>query len=854
MAKMNTFIKKPPQKEELSEAPQVEELLKNLEFHNAIQTLSNRILEAETPAEIIVSIKEDIRNLFNIHSLTIYLIDKPNKEIFTMETQGNEIRQIRFPLDFNTFAGYVAQKKKLLYIADAYNERDLRKVHERLSFDPTLDRKTGVLTGQIIATPIMFEGIVLGVMEIMNKKGGTKIEDYHQIYLDEIAGVLAKAFDNHLNFQQLAQKVKSKFDYLLKKGFISEAQVEKALRESRHQGQPIESLLLEKYGVGKEDLGQALAEHYHCRFVAYDPAYPIPSDLLIGLDYSTLETLRFVPIEIADGKIRIIVDDPSDMMRRKKIEGLLETGAITFDVAFASDINDFIHLFFEGDGNSRKKISESLFENLPAHDEDVSPLLVESPEVTMLAENQEDSEESSVQQETGHGAFSSDRDPEPYTAEDEPIETTLPPDDESPVQDNASIQTSKETERVTAPFITVDASAAQLAGRLIQDAFGRRATDLHFEPDAQTHNVNLRIRVDGQCVASQTLSTSDYEAVIGQLKMMANLSDTSKPAVHSARLRMMRPSGDEIQMRIVIVPTAGGREDAVVHFSSRLAAMRLENIGMTESPYLSLTKVLEHPRGMVLITGPTGSGVTTTLHACLNRINSPGKIIWTLEQPLEILQPGLRQVSVDSVKGLAFSSALRTILSADPDIIGVGDLPDSDTALLGSQAALDGRLFLGAMSTVSFVETIEKLTDMGLTRLLLSDVLLAVVSERLIRTLCPRCKEKYTPGREEYDDLALRYGREAFEKLEIPYDEDFALWRPVGCDECNQTGYGGRTGIFEILTLSGPIKRMIRQNESIEAVYDAALANGTKTLIQDWIEKILEGRTDATRLRQILIP
>ncbi|HQK99585.1 MAG TPA: ATPase, T2SS/T4P/T4SS family [Smithellaceae bacterium] len=855
MAKITTFIKKPPQKEELSEAPQVEELLKNLEFHNAIQALSNRILNAESLSEIIVSVKEDIRALFNIHILTIYLVDKANKEIYTMEAKGGDVREVRLPLDFSTFAGYVAQKKKLLYVADAYNDRDLKKIHERLSFDPSLDRKTGVLTGQIIATPILFEGIVLGVMEIMNKKGGAKIEDYHQIYLDEIAGVLSRAFDNHLNFQQLAQKFKTRFAYLLKKGFLSEAQVEKALRESRLNNQSMETIFIDKYGLDKNEIGKALADHYRCAFVAFDPNRPVPFELLTGLDHATLESLCFVPLDIADGKIRVIIDDPSDTTRRKKIESLLETAAVIFDVALPSDIIDFLHLFFQGARHSDQELlsDDELNPDETAEHEDAAPIIVASPEPATLHGKDYTSDES-------EDALIPDEEKAPAVhrnisgAAEKSVPPIMEADEASPAAQETSPAAKEASNDAEPPAVLSDSPAFALAGRIIQEAYGRRATDLHFEPDASTKTTAVRARINGRLLTLQSLSQSDYQSVLGQIKTMANLYDGSKDALLTARLRMIKPSGDELPMRLVIVPTAGGQEDAVIHFSTRLALMPLEHIGLSEHQYDALSKVIEHPRGLILMTGPAGSGLTTTMHACLKRILSSDKIVWTAEQPLEILQPGLRQVSVDSGRGMSFSSVLRSLMSADPDVIAAGAIPDSDAAVIGSQAALQGRLFFGVMTTENFSETLEKLIDMGLTRLMLSDSLLAVVSQRLVHTLCPRCKQKYSPGREEYEDLADRYGREAFEKLNMPYNDDFVLWRPAGCDECNQTGYSGRTGIFEILAPSNSVKRMIRRNESLEAVYAAALAEGTTTLYQDWIGKILDGRTDAARLRQTLAP
>ena len=207
-----------------------------------------------------------------------------------------------------------------------------------------------------------------------------------------------------------------------------------------------------------------------------------------------------------------------------------------------------------------------------------------------------------------------------------------------------------------------------------------------------------------------------------------------------------------------------------------------------------LRAVLEKPYGMILAVGPTGSGKTTTLHAALHEINKPDRKIWTAEDPVEITQYGLRQVQVQPKIGFDFAAAMRSFLRADPDVIMVGEMRDFETAKIGVEASLTGHLVFSTLHTNSAPETIVRLLDMGIDPLNFADALLAILAQRLVRTLCIRCREAYHPDRNEYDEIMMSYGEEPFLKLNIPYDDKFTLYRPKGCDVCDKIGLQGPDG------------------------------------------------------------
>ena len=258
-----------------------------------------------------------------------------------------------------------------------------------------------------------------------------------------------------------------------------------------------------------------------------------------------------------------------------------------------------------------------------------------------------------------------------------------------------------------------------------------------------------------------------------------------------------------------------------------------------------------HPHGLLLVVGPTGSGKTTTLHAVLGHINKPERKIWTAEDPVEITQAGLQQVQVLPKIGFTFATAMRSFLRADPDVILIGEMRDEETANIAVEASLTGHLVLSTLHTNSAPETITRLLDLGLDPINFSDALLGVLAQRLMRTLCSKCKQSYKPDKKELNHLVDQYGREEFAKLDIDLDE-VKLFRTVGCDTCGDTGYKGRTGIHELLRGTNEIQGMIYNRADLDDLRAQAVKDGMCTLKQDGIEKIFMGLTDYQQLLRVV--
>ncbi|HDQ03775.1 MAG TPA: GspE/PulE family protein [Deltaproteobacteria bacterium] len=764
------------QKDTLSSAPQVEELLKNLEFHKSIQNINNRINSAENIKEIIVDIKEEIRKLFNIDILTIYAFDKAKKELYTIRQEGDNVQDIRLLVNNSSVAGYAANNKRTILINDVYDERELKRFSDQLKYDRTSDRQRGVLTGQVLAIPIMYDRNIMGVLEVMTQKGGDKIEDYRQIFLDEICNVLGIAFYNQEKFSK--QRPHSKFDYLIRQGRVTQAQIDKVTEEAREKKEPIENILISKYEINKEEVGMCLAEYHNCEFITYNDKIPIPGDLLKNLKRPYLRREIWVPLERIDGKIRVLVDDPTNIIKKDTIENLLKTKQIRYDVSFAEDILRYIDRFFAApqDSASIDEIIGKLDQDEEVYEEEDGEVITESHSVIM-----------------------------------------------------------------------------QLVNKLINEAYARRASDIHIEPNTDTKNVDVRYRVDGECSLYQTLPYSYRAAVVSRIKIMSNLDITVKRLPQDGKIKYRRAGSEELELRVATIPTQGGVEDIVIRILAKGTTMPLDSIALSERNYKELFKILEQPYGMILCVGPTGSGKTTTLHAGLKHINTPGRKIWTAEDPVEITQHGLRQVQVQPKIGFDFAAAMRSFLRADPDVIMVGEMRDFETAKIGVEASLTGHLVLSTLHTNSAPETIVRLLDMGIDPLNFADALLGILAQRLVRTLCKKCKEAYNPSKEEYEEIAEIYGKKAFDKLNIRYSSDFKLYKPKGCEACGNTGYMGRMGIHELLVASDNIKRMIQRHENAEIIREAAIEEGMTTLLQDGLQKTLQGHTDVKQVRRVCI-
>jgi type II secretory ATPase GspE/PulE/Tfp pilus assembly ATPase PilB-like protein len=401
-------------------------------------------------------------------------------------------------------------------------------------------------------------------------------------------------------------------------------------------------------------------------------------------------------------------------------------------------------------------------------------------------------------------------------------------------------------------FSEEDSAIVQLVNKMIVDAYNRNASDIHIEPRHGKQNAHIRFRIDGACQLYQTIPFTYKRAIVSRLKIMSDLDISERRLPQDGKIKFKKYAPLDIELRVASIPTAGGNEDVVLRILAGGAPIPLEKMGMSERNYRVFVEMITKPYGIVLVVGPTGSGKTTTLHAALHFINKPETKIWTAEDPVEITQEGLRQVQVHPKIGFDFATAMRAFLRADPDVIMVGEMRDHETVATGIEASLTGHLVFSTLHTNSAPETITRLLDMGMDPFNFADALLGVLAQRLVRTLCPDCKEKYHPTNDEFETLVRSYDGD-FDKLGITHNSSLVLCRPKGCPRCGNTGYRGRTGIHEILVGSDALKSLIQSRARMEEIRAQAVEDGMTSLMQDGIRKVFLGMTDLIQVRKVCI-
>lgn len=389
----------------------------------------------------------------------------------------------------------------------------------------------------------------------------------------------------------------------------------------------------------------------------------------------------------------------------------------------------------------------------------------------------------------------------------------------------------------------------QLVNRIITESDRLGASDIHIEPGKDDAPGGVRIRVDGICRELLKVPKEHCAALIARIKVISRLNIAEKRLPQDGKCKL-KVRGQRLELRVATVPTVQG-ESAVLRILAAGSALPIDKLNLSSRNYENIIDLSAHPHGLFLVVGPTGSGKTTTLHAVLGHINKPDRKIWTAEDPVEITQPGLQQVQMMPKIDFTFATAMRAFLRADPDVILIGEMRDEETASIGVEASLTGHLVLSTLHTNSAPETITRLLDLGLDPVNFSDALLGVLAQRLMRTLCGKCKQPYKPDKKELDHLIDAYGREDFK--ELPYDLDnIELQGAVGCDDCGGTGYKGRTGIHELLLGSNELQAMIYKKAELELIREQAIKDGMRTMKQDGIEKIFMGLSDYAQLLRVV--
>lgn len=399
--------------------------------------------------------------------------------------------------------------------------------------------------------------------------------------------------------------------------------------------------------------------------------------------------------------------------------------------------------------------------------------------------------------------------------------------------EDAAADLSREFDKISGSMLSDDlteridnAPVVRLVNSMIEQAVKMDASDIHIEPmEASTR---VRMRIDGVLQEQMSLSAAAHASIVTRLKIMGNMNIAERRVPQDGRVETVI-DGRPVDLRLSVLPTVNGEKVVIRILGGTGSLLSIQELGLSDANMKLFDEIIRKPNGVLLVSGPTGSGKTTTLYSILGSINKPGVNIITIEDPVEYRMTGVNQVQVNPKAGLTFASGLRSILRQDPDIIMVGEIRDDETAQIAVRAAITGHLVLSTIHTNDTASTISRLVNMHVEPYLVSSATSGIIAQRLVRRICPRCKTPYTVSDAQSALLGL--------------DGSEHIYRGAGCHYCNHTGYSGRVAVHEILVVNKEIRALIDSGESVDTVRAAAARNGTLSLQESCLSLVLAGVT-----------
>jgi general secretion pathway protein E len=376
---------------------------------------------------------------------------------------------------------------------------------------------------------------------------------------------------------------------------------------------------------------------------------------------------------------------------------------------------------------------------------------------------------------------------------------------------------------------------------ILFQALKMRASDVHIHP--YPDRVQMRYRVDGILYDMETVPKKVQDAIVSRIKVMGKMDIAERRLPQDGRATLRIGEGD-VDVRISTVPTSYGERIVMRLLDKTTKVHKLDEIGLDEDNHKIITKYLGYSHGIILVTGPTGSGKTTTLYACISQLNAKEKNILTIEDPIEYNIEGISQVQVNNKKGLSFANGLRSFLRQDPDVMMVGEIRDLETAEIAIRAALTGHLVFSTVHTNDAASTVTRMIDIGIEPYLVSSSILLVVAQRLVRLICPKCKAHVKP-----DDNTVKKLREC--GLVPDVFPEGKVWLGEGCDYCFQSGYVDRTAIYEMLQIDDVVKGQVMDKSNATVIKKSSLERGMRTLRVDGLQKVLRGYTTVDEVLRV---
>ena len=586
-------------------------------------------------------------------------------------------------------------------------------------------------------------------------------------------------------------------DVMMKKGIIKEMHIKDAIEKQKLSGRPLGETLVELGYATEEKIAMALSDEVGIPYVDLDN-YAIDNSVLKLFPENLVKELNVIPLFKLENSVTVAMEDPLDIRLADKLR---YHSKMDIDPMFAtrSSLKRIVDKIY-----GEKKPSKSVINNILLQREVSTP---DQPEISTINLKKSD---------------------KIVTAKYKPITSV----------GGTSKGGKKAVDKGPIEALSAEEKKAviKITDNIISQAVHNRASDIHLEPDEE--KLFLRYRIDGLLYHVPPPPKELEAAIISRIKILANMDIAEKRLPQDGRIKTV-VEDNEVDLRVSSFPTIYGENMSIRVLDTSSVLTSFSNVGIPAKTLDNFRIILKRSYGIILATGPTGCGKTTTLYSALREVNRADKNIITLEDPVEYRIPGVRQSQVDPKAGLTFASGLRSIVRQDPDVIFIGEIRDLETAEIAIRSALTGHLVLSTLHTNDAPSALTRLIDMGIEPFLVSSSVVGVIAQRLVRVLCGKCKKSYKPP------------KELLKSLKLPADKSYKFYAIGGCDDCRGTGYSGRTGIFELMTISEKIKDLILKEPSAIKIREEAVKENMTGLRENGLKKVIEGITTAEEILRV---